>query len=350
MMVDWLSDGQLAALAGSFGGLLLGLAARVGRFCTLGAIEDYLHGDSDTRLRTWGLAIALSVLGAGALAALGLFDPAASIYHSLGWNPLASVVGGLMFGYGMALTGFCAHGALARLGGGDMRAFVVVLVIAISAYMTMSGPFAYLRVWLFPVPEEPVGGLTTMLGIPFAATAIALGLGGAALTLLDGAFRRDHGALFWSVVVAAAICSGWAATTWIAADGFGLEPVRSHTYAGPTGETLVYAMTMTGSFIDFGIGSVLGVIAGASLGSLLKREFRWEACEDPRELRRQIFGGFLMGIGAVTALGCSLGQGLSAFSVLAPSAPVVLVSIGLGAAAGLKVLLEGVFSAGENGH
>ena len=38
---------------------LLGLAARIGRFCTLGAIEDYLHGDSHTRLRMWGLAISL---------------------------------------------------------------------------------------------------------------------------------------------------------------------------------------------------------------------------------------------------------------------------------------------------
>ena len=181
-MLDWLSDGQVAALAGGFGGILLGLAARIGRFCTLGAIEDYLHGDSDTRLRMWGLAISLSILGTGALAAFGLFEPADTIYHSLGWNPLASIVGGLVFGYGMALTGFCGHGALARLGGGDMRAFVVVLVIAISAYMTMSGPFAYLRVWLFPVPEEPAGGLTTMLGIPFAATAVTLGLTGAAIT------------------------------------------------------------------------------------------------------------------------------------------------------------------------
>ncbi|MGR3692652.1 MAG: YeeE/YedE thiosulfate transporter family protein, partial [Sagittula sp.] len=69
--------------------------------------------------------------------------------------------------------------------------------------------------------------------------------------------------------------------------------------------------------------------------------FRWEACEDPRELRRQIFGAALMGGGAVVALGCSIGQGLSAFSVLAFSAPVTFASIFAGAAFGLRQLIVG---------
>jgi hypothetical protein len=48
-----------------------------------------------------------------------------------------------------------------------------------------------------------------------------------------------------------------------------------------------------------------------------------------------------MGIGAVVALGCSVGQGLSAFSLLAYSAPVTFISILVGAAAGLKQLMLG---------
>ena len=92
---------------------------------------------------------------------------------------------------------------------------------------------------------------------------------------------------------------------------------------------------------------MLGVIAGAFAACLAKGHFRWEACDDPRELRRQILGAFIMGVGAVTALGCSVGQGLSAFSVLAFSAPVALAALFLGAAIGLRQLITGLLPAAE---
>jgi uncharacterized membrane protein YedE/YeeE len=100
-------------------------------------------------------------------------------------------------------------------------------------------------------------------------------------------------------------------------------------------------MTSSGSSISFGIGSVVGVIIGAFIGSVIMGHFRWEACDDPRELRRQLLGAFLMGVGAVIAVGCSIGQGLSAFSVLAHSAPITLASIMVGAAVGLRQLILG---------
>ena len=56
-----LSDGLIAALIGFGGGVLLGLAARRGRFCTLGAIEDALYGQDWRRARMWALALGLSI-------------------------------------------------------------------------------------------------------------------------------------------------------------------------------------------------------------------------------------------------------------------------------------------------
>jgi hypothetical protein len=100
---------------------------------------------------------------------------------------------------------------------------------------------------------------------------------------------------------------------------------------------------MYGSAISmkFGIGAVIGVLTGAFFGSLIKGHFRWEACEDPRELKRQILGASIMGIGAVLSLGCSVGQGLTAFSALSYSAPLTLSCIYLGARIGLFQLIEG---------
>lgn len=61
-MLETIGEANTAALFGLLGGIGLGLAARVGRFCTLGAIEDYLYGGDDKRLRMWAIAIGVAVI------------------------------------------------------------------------------------------------------------------------------------------------------------------------------------------------------------------------------------------------------------------------------------------------
>lgn len=345
--MDMLTDGQLSALFGLLGGIALGLAARFGRFCTLGAIEDYLYAEDDTRMRMWGLAIAVAMFGSFALIGAGLLDPGQTVYLSQAFDPIAAILGGLMFGYGMALAGNCGFGALSRIGGGDLKALVVVLVMAVATYMALSGPTAIVRNWLFP--PQPAGealpGLAHLAARVTGIDAMVVGMAVAALlalVMLTGrSFRGNLNAIVWSIVVGLSVVSAWAGTQWIASHGFDGERVGSHTFAAPLGESLLYLMTASGNRLDFGIGSVAGVIAGSTVAALIRGRFRWEACEDARELRRQLLGAFLMGTGAVTALGCSIGQGLSAFSLLAYSAPVVFISIFAGAALGLRHLIEG---------
>ncbi len=59
-MIDRLGEPATLALIGFAGGVALGLAARIGRFCTLGAIEDVLYGGDGLRLRMWGMAIGVA--------------------------------------------------------------------------------------------------------------------------------------------------------------------------------------------------------------------------------------------------------------------------------------------------
>lgn len=341
-MLD-LEPGTLAALIGLFGGVLLGLAARLGRFCSMGAIEDALYQGSDLRARQWGVALGVALIGTFALIGSGLFDPSRTPYLGLKWYPLASVSGGLLFGYGMALAGNCGFGALARLGGGDLRNFVIVLVMGLATYVTLNGPLAALRVTLFPpMPSEgALPGFAHGLGLPIVPTGILAGLGLVSLSLSSRAMRQKPKLILWGAIVGLAIVSGWAGTAWLSVETFEAEPVSSHTFAAPIGDTLFYLMTSSASTLNFGVGSVVGVLAGAAIGSLIKRQFRWEACEDPRELKRQIVGASLMGVGAVVAFGCTVGQGLSAFSLLAYSAPVTIASIIAGAALGLRQLIYG---------
>jgi len=346
-MLDAWGEANVAAIVGLFGGVLLGLAARLGRFCTLGAIEDYLYGGSDLRLRMWVLAIGSAVMGSFALMALGFFSPTDSFYLSQGWLPLASIIGGGLFGYGMALAGNCGYGALARLGGGDLRSFVIVLVMGISAYATISGPLAWLRLAVFPpksagqVPPGIAHALGDLTGFSVALIGILIGAAIVGLALTGRNLRSSKSSISWAVVVGVSVVSAWAGMQYIHNTGFEELAVVSHTFAAPVGEFILYGMTASGQTLSFAIGSVGGVLLGAFMGSLYKGHFRWEACEDPRELKRQMIGSVLMGVGAVVAIGCSIGQGLSAFSLLAFSAPVTFAAIFAGAAFGLKQLIVG---------
>ncbi|GFE49654.1 hypothetical protein So717_14070 [Roseobacter cerasinus] len=345
-MLDVLGEANATALIGLGGGIALGLAARIGRFCTLGAIEDMLYGADDRRLRMWAIAIGVAIIGVHVAVSAGLFSSAETAYLDQVWNPLGTIIGGLMFGYGMALSGNCGYGALARLGGGDLRSFVIVLVMGLSAYFVMSGPLAHARVWLFPVETgaSPPQSLTFLAGALGVSPWITGSVVGGALLLLafsKAEMRHSYGHIFWGVVVGLAVVSGWLGTYWVATTGFDAEPIETHTFAAPIGDTIIYGMTASGNALSFSVGSVLGVIIGAAIGSSSKGHFRWEACEDPRELRRQILGAAIMGPGAILAVGCSVGQGISAFSLLAFSAPVAFVAIFVGAALGLKQLITG---------
>jgi len=352
-MLDILTEYHLAALVGLGGGVILGLAARLGRFCTLGAIEDLLYGGSGLRMRMWLMAIATAVTGSFVLVAAGLFDPGESFYLSIRWMPLASILGGLMFGYGMALSGNCGYGAIARLGGGDLRSFVIVLVMGVSTYVVLSGPLAPLRNLLFQqvevtsdIPPGLAHHAAALSGLPVYWIGIAAGLLLAAVALAAPDLRQDPKSLFWSVAVGLAIVSGWAGTTHVNLIGFEALPVVSHSFSAPVGESILWAMTGSLRPVSFAVGSITGVWCGAFAGSLIKGHFRWEACEDPRELRRQIVGAGIMGAGAVIAMGCTVGQGMTAFSVLSISAPVTFLAIFAGAALGLRQLIEG-FRAAE---
>ncbi len=347
-LLSVMSDGAAAAAIGVIAGLPLGAAAYRGRFCTLGAIEDAAYGGDWTRARIWALALAVSIAVLAAAAAQGAVDPERTVYAVAVWNPTASIVGGLLFGYGMAIAGGCGLSAVTRAAAGDLRSVVVLLVMGIAAYAVMSGPLAWLRLELFPRPfiedgvtaglDAQAAGLVGGPPIVWAFSAAAL-LGAWALN--GRAFRRSRAAAATALAVAAAVCLGWLGTAALADATLGGAPVASHSFTAPVGESILYLMTAYGGGLSFGVGSIAGVALGALLSGPLFRGMRWEACEDPRELRRQLAGAALMGVGGVVAFGCSIGQGLSAFAVLAPSAPVTAIAIVLGARIGLAGLIEG---------
>lgn len=342
-----MDGGWFLILAGFFGGALLGLASQAGRFCTHGAIEDVIFGGDSRRLRMAFLALALAMAAVFGLQGMGLVDleTAPMLVRPL---PLLSVaIGSFLFGIGMALVGTCAFGSLARLGSGDLGGLFVAGVVGVSGYSAASG---LLGQWLGLSFERSAGGgapeglahaLSDVSGVPVAVAGGVVALALAAFVLRDRAFRAEWRFLVWSAVIAVAIVSGWWATGSEAMAGFSGAAMESHSYVRPLGESVIVFMTgpTGGSF--FGIGGVLGVVVGGAAGSLWRGTFQWQACDDARSFKRHLLGAVLMGIGGVLAFGCTIGQGLTAASVLAWSAPVAMLGMFAGSWLVLQWMVRG---------
>ena len=71
--MEALSDATIAGLIGLGGGMMLGLAARLGKFCTLGAIEDALYASDLRGVRMWALALAVAAVCGGRFPRLAPF-------------------------------------------------------------------------------------------------------------------------------------------------------------------------------------------------------------------------------------------------------------------------------------
>jgi uncharacterized membrane protein YedE/YeeE len=346
-----LNPSIIAFACGLAAGAVLGVAGRAGRFCTLAMLEDVFFGADFRRLKSFALAAAVAVLATQALAGLGVVDLSRSIYLTPSIGLGGSIIGGLMFGVGMALVGTCGFGTLVRIGGGDLRAIVVFLVLGVSALAAMRGLTGALRLFLIEplslrLPEGADQTLISLLGPGLGAAARPILVGTIATVLgvwalADGKLIRSPRLFASGLAVGAAVAFGWFATGWLADDPFDPVRVGSLTFVAPLGDSILYVATFSGARVNFGIGSVTGVVAGALAAALLARGFRWEACDDARELKRHMIGALLMGTGGIMSMGCTIGQGLSAFSTLAVSAPLTMAAIACGARLGLEFTMTG---------
>lgn len=169
-----------------------------------------------------------------------------------------------------------------------------------------------------------------------AARGAAIGVA----VLFDERLRRRPRLLLAGVALGIAIVAGWATTGHAVAE---LETTRleSLSFVAPVGRLLLQFMSDGLSDAGFGVISVIGVVAGSMVIAAMRGDTRWEAFDDEREMRRHILGAALMGFGGVLARGCTIGQGLSAASILAVTAPIAIAGMLIGARIGLAVLIDG---------
>jgi uncharacterized membrane protein YedE/YeeE len=341
----------MQALGGFAIGGAAGFAVRHARLCTFGAIEDALMGGDSRRLRVFGLALGIAILGTQALIVGGFLDTALVSYTPPALPLAAIMIGSVMFGIGMAMVGTCGFGSLVRLGTGDLRSLVVVLVLGAAAFATLRGILAGFRIGFLeslslPMPDGAHSDIASLLSLTLGVdTRIAIAaVAGAVLcwlALSDIRLRRAPRLVSAGIVLGLMIIAGWVTTVALSDDFAGPPRPQSLTFVSTVGKALYAGLLNVTNFADFGVGSVFGVIAGSGIAAWRTAELRWEAFDDDHEMRRHLTGAALMGVGGILTGGCTIGQGLTAGSMLALSAPLAVGGMILGARLGIAILVDG---------
>ena len=356
---------QTIVLLGLLIGLAFGAISQATRFCTLGAIADWVIMGNRSRMQHWWVAMAVAILGTQTLVVTGHFDNTASFYTAPRLFWASNVFGGLLFGVGMVMASGCGVRTLVRIGEGSLKAVVVFLVMSLAALMTIRGLTA---TWRSQTVEKVYLDLSGRQDLPnlllgeSAASGegrLAMGLLLAGVLMLLGLWgiRRKKALLptAGAIGLGLLITAGWATTGWLGfieehpdtlAAAFvatNSKSPESLTFVGPLAFSLELFLYWSdrSQAISFAIATVLGTTLG-SLGSALARgRFHIDGFQTNRDLLSHLVGAVLMGVGGVVAMGCTIGHGMSGVSLLALGSILSLLGILAGAWAAL-IFLERV--------
>jgi uncharacterized protein len=332
-------------------GFLLGAVAYGSRFCTMGALADWFSYGGTARLLMWAVAVAVAATGALLLVELQWLDAS----KTNAWSPrllwLSNVVGGTVFGFGMVLASGCPQRNLVKAGAGSLKALVTLLVAAVAAQMTLRGVLSEVRVFALEsmsvtldFPQD-LGSLLAHWGSWNASSMRWLVL---CVYLVVTAFflfkrRRSMDVSHWTGGILVGLI---AVLAWLLTGLIGYIPEHpetldaawvgtySHrpealTFSAPLAHTLnlLTLWSDKNNVLTYGVVVCLGTLLGSLALSVARKEFRIESFHNGTDMLNHLVGGVLMGFGGVTAMGCSIGQGITGLSLQSAGACLAVAGI-----------------------
>jgi uncharacterized membrane protein YedE/YeeE len=343
-------------------GVIFGAVARRTHFCTMGAVADiFAMGDWD-RMRLWLLAIAVALIGTSTLAYFGVIDVTKSIYTAPRLLWLSHLIGGALFGFGMVLASGCGNKTLVRIGGGNLKSLMVFVIVGLSAFMSLKGILAIPRSQWFDsiyltlpstqdLPALAAHALGSTAPLPLLRLLITALVSAPliAFALASRSFRSVEN-LLAALIIGGVIVAAWYVSGklgYLAENPNTLEEsflttnsgkMEAFSFVAPFAYTLNLLMMWTdqSQALSFGVAASLGVVVGSFIHALVSRSFRWESFNGVSDTANHIIGAAMMGFGGITALGCTIGQGISGISTLALGSFITFSAIIVGAVIALK--------------
>jgi len=349
--------------------LIIGAVGNKTNFCTMGAVSDWVNMGDTGRLRSWFLAMAIALTGVLIFefsGAVSLPSDTFPPYRTANFAWLRYVLGGFLFGIGMTLGSGCGQRTLVRVGQGNLKSLVVLVIASIFAYWMLWTDFfsiAFMS-WINPtvvdlnrfgIPSQELGAIVGGV-LNISNTKLLHGVLGAGLALVafvvifkSSEFRSNFDNILAGTVIGLAVVAGWYITggalreAWEEYASFATTvpsrvAVQSYTFISPMGDTARYLMQPKQfSMINFGVMALFGVILGSLAYAVLARKFRIEWFVSKGDFLNHAVGGVLMGTGGVLSMGCTVGQGITGVSTLALGSFMTLLSIIFGSALTMKV-------------
>ncbi len=346
----------------------LGAIVNKTNFCTMGAVSDWINIGDTGRMRAWLFAMAIAISGVVAMEAAGLikltgetFPP----YRTANFSWLRYLAGGALFGIGMTLASGCGNKTLVRVGAGNLKSLMVLLIASVMAYLMMWTPFYEkgFHSWVSAtaidlaqhgVNTQELGALIAGLAGLRPSSVLNAALGGVlALGLFiyvfrSADFRGSADNILGGAAVGLAVLAGWYLTggplgqAWKEYAEFATAvpsrvQVQSYTFISPMGDSLRYLLSPENStLINFGVVALTGVILGSFIYALITKSFRIEWFVSLKDFANHAAGGVMMGVGGVLAMGCTVGQAITGMSTLALGSLLTFFAIVIGAAATMK--------------
>ncbi|MDX1335013.1 MAG: YeeE/YedE family protein [Gammaproteobacteria bacterium] len=321
-------------------GILFGVFMQKSGFCMLAALSNLVLMHDVRHLHAWMTALLVAIPGTILLEYYGLVDIGAVGFRQADTQIGGPVLGGLVFGIGTVLAGGCASRTLIRSSEGDLGALIVFSAFTATAMITLYGILAIPRDWL---QSHTVVGPGLAIPEAFSVSplwyALMVVLGFVAYIAFSGRQGYDWRLILWGGCIGTLVVAAWWFTGNMAQDEFNPQPAQSLAVVGPAARAGVWLTTASLSSTGFGVALIIGTITGGMVSALVGQSFRIKIPEQSR-LPVLISGGMLMGIGAVTAGGCNIGQGITGMSTCAVNSLVAVLFMFVGMRLGLTLIFR----------
>jgi uncharacterized membrane protein YedE/YeeE len=357
-----------------------GFTLQRSRFCFASAFRDLFLFGSSRMMRAILVGLAIATIGFAILMyskvpfpGFGVLPSEANILPV----GLSTIVGGLLFGFGMVLSGGCVSGSLFRMAEGYVASWVSVGGIVIGL-----GLLSHTWNWWWQVfiSREFTVWIPSKFGLGYGG-AVILTLGAlfvAFLLLLwwesrsglsvpdmprqkepDDTFGQKLSILWRSVFV-----RGWPAAVGGGVLGvIGVLMYMVHMPWGVTGELARFSNTIMSSFsfappeaiglsdlagctgvsdsaglFTHSFAVTVGLLPGALVGALFASEFKLRFPRNAKRYVQALGGGIIMGYAAGLAIGCTVGAFFSSIPSLSISGWVFAIALLGGAFSGVQVI------------
>jgi uncharacterized membrane protein YedE/YeeE len=348
--------------------MALGAIVNKTNFCTMGAVSDWINIGDTGRMRAWLFAMAIAITGVLVMETTGMINLSGETfppYRTANFAWLRYLVGGALFGIGMTLASGCGNKTLVRVGAGNLKSLMVLVIASVMAYLMMWTPFYEkgFHPWVSATAVDlaqhgmnsqqlsaVIAGLSGLQFSPalHAVTGVVLALGLFIYAFRSVDFRGSLDNMLGGAAVGLAVLAGWYLTggplgqAWKEYAEFASQvpsrvQVQSYTFISPMGDSVRYLLSPdNSSLINFGVVALTGVIAGSFIYALITKSFRIEWFVSIKDFFNHAVGGVLMGVGGVLSMGCTVGQAITGMSTLALGSLLTFFAIVIGAAVTMK--------------